>query len=234
VRRISKKKMSKLEIINKEINTEIANVEVQKALLATTFKGLDILHMKQALLEGMMRGFEFKDFLEKNIYAVPFGSNYSLVTSIDYARKVGMRSGVVGKSAPEYAEKDGKLVSCTITIKRASNGLIGEYTATVYFDEYTTNRNLWTTKPRTMIAKVAEMHALRMACPEEMSQIYTEEELESEKKKAPDVSNYRARLEGSTNLDELADAWESLPTEAKTELNSLKDELKAKYENTKV
>ncbi len=31
-----------------------------------------------------------------------------------------------------------------------------------------------------MIAKVAEVHALRKACPEEMSQIYVEEEREKE------------------------------------------------------
>ena len=123
-----------------------------------------------------MRGFEFKDFLDKNIYAVPFGGSYSLITSIDYARKVGMRSGVVGKSAPVYQEQDGKIISCSVTIKKEIKGLIGDFTSLVFFDEYNTGRNQWASKPRTMIAKVAEMHALRMACPEELSQAYSEEE----------------------------------------------------------
>ncbi len=226
--------MSKLEIINKEINSEIEKVEVQKALLATTFKGLGVMQMKQALMEGMMRGFKFQDFLEKNVYAIPFIDAYSLVTSIDYARKIGMRSGMVGKSAPTYEENNGKVVSCTVTVKRATGGLVGDYTATVYFDEYTTNRNLWLTKPRTMIAKVAEMHALRMACPEEMAQVYTEEELESEKKFPVNTDIYRKRLEESANLEELSNAWDSLPVEAKIELKDLKEELKNKYEATPI
>ncbi len=176
---------SKVEIINVEINKELANPEVSAALLATTFKGLNALSMKKAIMEGMIRGFEFKDFLEKNVYAIPFKDSYSLVTSIDYARKRGMKGQVVGKSAPSYEEKDGKIVSCTVTIKRLVAGQIGDFTATVYFDEYYKSNqyksSLWDTKPRTMIAKVAEMHALRMACPEELSQSYIEEEFETEK-----------------------------------------------------
>lgn len=171
-----------LAVLNKELNAHLAEPAVVRALLATTFKGLEEKTMKQAALEAMMRGYKFKDFLEKNVYAIPFKDGYSLVTSIDHARKIGMRSGVIGKSAPhyDYDEAD-KLESCTVTIKRRVGQDVGEYTATVYLDEYTTGRNLWTTKPKTMLAKVAEMHALRMACPEEMKQLYTEEEFDKQK-----------------------------------------------------
>jgi hypothetical protein len=91
-----------------------------------------------------------------------------------------MRSGVIGKSAPVFEMDEKKLVSCSITIKRRVGQDIAEFTATVYFDEFTTGKNLWNSKPRVMIAKVAEMHALRMACPEEMSQLYTAEEFDKE------------------------------------------------------
>ena len=67
-----------------------------------------------------------------------------------------------------------------ITVKRKINEYIGEYSATVYFSEYNTGKQQWVKKPRTMIAKVAEMHALRKACPEELSQSYTEEEIQKE------------------------------------------------------
>jgi hypothetical protein len=188
-----------LEIITKEINTELEKVEIQKVLLTTTFKGLNLANMKTAMFEGMSRGFTFKDFLEKNIYAIPFKDGYSLITSIDYARKIGMRSGVIGKSEPTYEIDDSqfakeykianpnskdKIISCAITIKKMINGVIGEFSERVYFDEYYKSNqyknSLWDTKPRTMIAKVAEMHALRMACPEELSQAYVEEEMEKE------------------------------------------------------
>lgn len=167
--------------IQQEITSQISKKEVLTALVNTTFKGLEVQLMKRALMEGMMRGFKFEDFLQKNVYAIPFSNTYSLVTSIDYARKIGMRSGVVGKSKPEFEfDDDGKIISCTITIKRKVADYVGEYSDTVYFEEYTTGRNLWKSKPKTMIAKVAEMHALRMACPEELSQIYIEEDYEQE------------------------------------------------------
>jgi hypothetical protein len=186
--------------IQEEINTQVANPQVLNALLATTFKGLQVDTLKQAILEGMLRKFTFQDFLEKNIYALPFnkGSQYSLVTSIDYARKKGVKGGVVGKSKPIYKEDDnGNILTCEVTIKKSTNGTIGDFTAEVYFNEYyqgnknpdgTIKKNqwgevkptLWDTKPRTMIAKVAEMHALRMACPEELSQAYIEEEFHAE------------------------------------------------------
>lgn len=172
--------MTNLVSIKEEINKQIADKEVFGTLLSTTFKGLEAQVAKRAMLEGMMRGFTFTDFLEKNVYAIPFKSTYSLVSSIDYARKIGMRSGVVGVSAPSY-ELDGKnVISCTITVKRKVGEYVGEYSATVYFDEYNTGYNLWKSKPKTMIAKVAEMHALRKACPEELSQVYVEEDYQKE------------------------------------------------------
>lgn len=182
---------SQVEIINQEINRELSNESVGKALLATTFKGLTQVSMKQALMEGMIRGFSFKDFMLKNIYAIPFSGGYSLITSIDYARKIGMRSGIVGKDKPVYTEKDGKIETCAVTVKKKIGDYIGDFTSEVYFSEYDKGANLWKTKPRTMIAKVAEMHALRMACPEELSQSYIEEEID------PEQSRKIIKVEGS-------------------------------------
>ena len=79
--------------IRKEITNKLSDQSVSAALLATTFKGLTEPSMKRAIMEGMIRGFQFKDFLEKNVYAIPYGETYSLVTSIDYARKIGTKRG---------------------------------------------------------------------------------------------------------------------------------------------
>lgn len=165
---------------NQEITRELKDPAVGRALLATTFKGLTDTSMRQAILEGMIRGFKFKNFLSRDVYAIPYGSGYSLVTSIDYARKVGASGGVNGKSKPVFIYKDGgEVESCDVTVFKKDGHEAG-YTASVYFDEYTTGKNLWKSKPRTMIAKVAEMHALRMACPEELSKVYAEEEFQKE------------------------------------------------------
>lgn len=225
--------------IKQEINKQISDKETFASLLATTFKGIDAGLAKRAMMDGMMRGFAFEDFLKKNIYAIPFGEGtkktYSLVTSIDYARKIGMRSGVVGKSAPQYTMVDeGKTIeSCSVTVQRLVEGHVGDYTATVFFKEYSTGRNLWTTKPRTMIAKVAEMHALRMACPEELAQAYAEEEVQSEIQRpveAIDLTPHKAKLEAVKNAEELKTVWANLPIKAKEALKDLKNELKAKFE----
>lgn len=198
--------------INQEVAEQLKNKEVLQSLIATTFKGIEPENVPKAIVEGMMRGFLFEDYLQKNVYAIPFGKSYSLVTSIDYARKIGMRSGVVGKSEPIYEEKDGKIISCSVTIKRKIDNHIGEFTAKVYFAEYTTGRNLWTSKPRTMIAKVAETHALRMACPEELSKAYVEEEMQKGEvvEVTPLISEELIeKVENAKTLEELKTIWEA-------------------------
>jgi len=222
--------------IKKEVSTQLADKETMQALVATTFKGLNEANVKRAVVEGMMRGFTFKDFLEKNVYAIPYGQGYSLVTSIDYARKIGMRSGVVGTSAPVYEDKDGQVISCTITIKRKINEYVGDYSATAYFGEYNTGKQQWLSKPRTMIAKVAEMHALRKACPEELSQSYSEEEMEVVPETAVlDTLEFEEKLNNSKTVEELRSVFASLSGEIKKKLRPLADELKIKLnENTQL
>ena len=245
------KEISTVTEIKKQIGVFIGNKENLNTLLATTFKGLSQTSAESAMLEGMIRGFDIKDFLEKNVYAVPFGQGYTLITSIDYARKIGMRSGVVGKSAPEYvfADEDRKVVeSCSITIKRMIGDHIGEYTATVFFTEYNTGKQQWAKKPRTMIAKVAEMHALRMACPEELSQAYSEEEFDQSRvidvetgtitdelrKEIAEATTFRKLGEIHEQNEGLGKDLTSLLTERKKEIEKLKenDNQKENHENS--
>lgn len=220
--------MKDISKLRGHVEEQFSNQETLNTLISTTFKGLTPEVAKRAALEGAMCGFTFEDFLDKNVYAIPFKGSYSLVTSISHARKIGMKSGVVGKSAPVFEEKDNKIISCTVTIKRKVKDYIGEYVATVFFAEFNTGRGLWTTKPRTMIAKVAEMHALRMACPEEMSDVYLQEEFSKEATVVVDVSKYDKKLNDTKSLDELRKVWGSLPVTAKKELEGLKGELKNK------
>lgn len=238
--------------VKKELNTIIGDKETLAQVVQTAFNGLGVDTAKQAMLEAMMRGFQFDDFLKKNVYAVPFKGSYSLVTSIDYARRIGMRSGVVGVNAPEYnLDDEGKCVSCSVTVKKATKveGLeqpfIGEYTALVYFSEYTTGKNLWYSKPLTMIAKVAEMHALRKACPEELSQAYDESEVIREATPAKPAEAFTAELSDTDSAakdewyDQLADAgdtealqavWANVPAQFKSHLKDAYAEFAARFE----
>lgn len=228
--------MTDLVKIKGEINDRLANVETMNSLIETTFKGLTPQNVKRAMMEGIMRGFTFEDFLEKNVYAIPFKGGYSLIVSIDYVRKIGMRSGVVGKTAPVFVEQEKKIESCSVTVKRKVNEYVGDYTATVYFDEYyKAGRNgypsQWDSKPHTMIAKVAEMHALRMACPEELSQMYVEEEMQKPEVITIDFSEHEAKLRESETIEDLKENWLQLPAEAKLKLGNVKEEVKMEFTN---
>jgi len=226
-------KESVVALVKGEITRELSHPETVKALLDTTFKGLDEASMKRALLEGMVRGFQFKDFLQKDVYAIPYGNTYSLVTSIDYSRKIGMRSGVVGVSEPvyEFAPDGTTPVTCAVTVKRRVGQDIGEFTAKVYFKEYSTGQNLWKTKPITMIAKVAEMHAYRKACPEELAQSYVEEEFQ--KPEAPvhaptiDITDHSDAITACRTIEELERVWADIPGDAKTALKVQMEGVKA-------
>lgn len=228
---------SKVALIKAQINKELGDAETFKSLIATTFTykdaPMDAALVKRALLEGMIRGFSFENFLNKDVYAIPFGNSYSLVTSIDYSRKIGARSGIVGVDAPVYEERpDGSIISCSITVhKRFSDGYVGDFTAKPDFKEYSTGKNLWASKPKTMIAKVAEMHALRKACPEELAQSYVEEELQ--KSEAPvvastvDLDKFREEIKACKTAEELEQVWADVPALAKGHLKDTMEDVKS-------
>ncbi len=232
-------KQSQLQVVEKEFKRELSlNKSALNALLQTTFQKFSPELMQKAIFEGMMRGFNFKDFLEKNVYAIKYSDTYSLITSIDFSRKIAMRSGLAGKSEPTFKEQEnGKIVSCTVTVKRNVSGTIGDYTATVFFDEYyKAGKNgypsLWDTKPHTMIAKVAEMHALRSAFPEEMAKQYIEEEMQknmAQDIESEDFEEYEKKMREAKSVEELKSIWASLPQKAKAQFKGLATELKDNF-----
>lgn len=234
----SKNENSIVVAVKEEINRQLANPETMQSLLDTTFKGLDASMMKRALLEGRLRGFSFEEFLNKDVYAIPYAGGYSLITSIDRARKIGARSGVVGVDPPRYETADnGRIVACSITVKkRFADGYVGDFTAEVAFGEYFTagkngKKSLWETKPKTMISKVAEMHALRKACPEELAQSYVEEEMQQTATPVAaaviDVTEHRQKLQNCRTSNDLEQVWADIPGDARTALRADLEDMKA-------
>ena len=223
--------------IKKEINLKIGDKETFGVLVATTFNGLDAGKAKRAMMEGMMRGFTFQDFLKKDVYAIPFKGGYSLITSIDYSRKLGMKGGIVGtdEAVYEMSEDGTSIVSCSVKVyKQFESGYVGNFVAKVYFTEYTTGNNLWKSKPRTMIAKVAEMHALRKACPEELSNSFVVEEMEQEHAEVSEVlptAEWEAKLKGAKTLPAFKKICAAIPAGVRNELGDLIETLKTEYES---
>lgn len=124
------------------------------------------------------------DPLMKQLYFIKYGSKVSYVTSIDGYRIIAHRTGdFAGVDEPKYEyDKNGKVTHCTITVYKLVRGVKCSFTAKVKFDEYTTNRDNWVKLAETMIAKVAEAHALRKAFPQDLSGIYTTDEMEQAKR----------------------------------------------------
>ena len=117
----------------------------------------------------------------KQVYSMKFGGVQSIITGIDGLRAIAGRSGRHAGTDEATFDTDskGNVISskCTVHVL-LPNGSKGAFSARVWMSEYSTKRGLWKNKPRTMLAKVAESHALRKAFPEQMGQLYTPEEMD--------------------------------------------------------
>lgn len=172
-----------IKLIKTQIAPKATNDELQLFLYQARRTGLDPLtrqiyciHRKQKL---------GNDWVER----------MTIQTSIDGFRVIAERSGdYAGQDEPQFNEVDGKLISCRITVYRFRGDT--RYPAAVglaYWSEYVqTDRegratSMWSKMPHTMLAKVAEALALRKAYPQDLSGLYTGDEMEqAEPPKMPD------------------------------------------------
>lgn len=122
------------------------------------------------------------DALSRQIYCIHRGSKMTIQTSIDGFRVIAERSGsYAGQDEPIFEEgANGTPIKCTVKVNRfAPNGQ--KYCAGVgvaYWAEYAQNTPLWGKMKHTMLAKCAEALALRKAFPQDLSGLYTAEEMQ--------------------------------------------------------
>jgi phage recombination protein Bet len=133
------------------------------------------------------------DPLARQIYAIHRWNSaqnkevMTIQTSIDGFRVVAERTGDYGgQDEPIFDETfEGGIIKCSVTIYRFRNDV--RYPAAVgvaYWNEYVqTDKNgnpsgLWKKMPHVMISKVAEAIALRKAYPQDLSGLYTGDEME--------------------------------------------------------
>lgn len=200
------------------------------------------------------------------IYAIPYKNNKTGV--VKWTVIVGMQGMVTiaentgqfgGFTKPEYefgvkVDKENpdsfgepdydKIISCTVGAQKVVQGIVTTSYATVYFDEYTTDKNLWRStnatkevadyqdgkyvgkkmvsdggKPKTMLAKVAKVQALRQtfsACAglyiaEEVAATNHEDAINGEIV-VPDV---KLRIEAAGTREELQEILSELTIEDK-------------------
>jgi len=139
------------------------------------------LFMYQAQRTGL-------DPLTRQIYCIhrnqrnhdgSYSAKMTIQTSIDGFRVIAERSGdYAGQSEPEFIYEGDKLKCCKIAVFRFRGD--NRYQASVgvaYWAEYSQNSGLWTKMPHTMLSKVAEALALRKAYPQDLSGLYTADEM---------------------------------------------------------
>ena len=129
----------------------------------------------------------------------------TLITSIDGFRAIAERSGkYAGQDEPVFEEgRDGKYpVKATVTVYRRDtpNGERYPIKASAYWSEYLPDEKhdfMWKKMPHVMLAKVAESQALRKAFPEDLSGLYTQEEMQQ---------SYEEQVIGATDKMSLDEA----------------------------
>ena len=127
------------------------------------------------------------DPFARQIYMISRGGKYTIQSSIDGLRIVAQRSGNYGgQTAVEWCGADGKWKDVWLEATPPVAARVGVYYkdapnptyAVAKFDSYNANTPIWKKMPDLMIAKCAEALALRKAFPNDLSGVYSSEEMQ--------------------------------------------------------
>jgi phage recombination protein Bet len=126
------------------------------------------------------------DPFAKQIYMIERGGKWTIQTAIDGFRLIAdRRPEYAGQSDPEWCGEDGQWTDFWAGSKPPVAARVRIYrsdwqqpaTGTVMFTEYTAGNAQWRSKPAHMLAKCAEALALRKAFPNDLSGLYTDDEM---------------------------------------------------------
>ena len=159
-----------LELIKSQIAPEATPDELKLFLYQARRTGLDPLTRQIYCIHRWTKG----------------GKRMTIQTSIDGFRVIAERSGTYGgQSEPIFTyDGEGNLISCKISVFRFHNDIRFEAAVGVaYLSEYCQYdkegkpMGFWS-KPHIMLQKVAEALCLRKAYPQDLSGIYTNDEMQ--------------------------------------------------------
>ena len=168
--------------------------------------------------------------LTRQIYAIKRADKMTIQTSIDGFRVIAERSGsYAGQDEPIWEnDEKGFPIKCTVRVYKFTPNFEQRYCAGVgvaHFKEYYPNpQMLQKTMPHTMIAKVAEALALRKAFPQDLSGLYTGDEIADAPKEIVPNKFFKEPEGSMKNLSDIA--GEELKASAEdARLNKLKEAL---------
>jgi phage recombination protein Bet len=149
----------------------------------------------------------------RQIYSIKRGGKHVIQVGIDGLRLVAIRTGEAdGQDAPLWCGPDGvwkdvwleKMppAACKVTVHR--KGHAHGYTGLALWSEYgaNTSNDLYRKMPSQMLAKVAESNAIRKAFPQELSGVYTAEEMDQADAPAPRRGEAVKQVNSAKPLDQ--------------------------------
>ncbi len=160
------------------------NIDLLKATLTTAGTNLTDNELRLFLHQAKQTGL---DPLAKQIYVMKSGSKLSFMTSIDGQRLVAQRTGQYeGQVGPQWYGYDGKWRDVWVADEHPAAARVGVYRTgfkePVYgvatWKSYANESSpTWKKLGDVMLAKCAEALAIRKAFPQELSGLYTSEEM---------------------------------------------------------
>lgn len=126
------------------------------------------------------------DPFTRQIYMIQRGGQYTIQASIDGLRIIAQRSGKYAGQTPAYwCGPDGECRDVWLEATPPVAAKVGIYAtdfreplwATAKWDSYSQNSPIWRKMPDLMLAKCAEALALRKAFPQDLSGVYSDEEM---------------------------------------------------------
>ena len=130
------------------------------------------------------------DPLTRQIYFIKMSGRPVIMASIDGFRVIADRSGdYAGQDEPIFiydANQPNVLLCCKVKVyKWHGKDRFLAATGVAFMNEYrVANSTSWIKMPHVMLSKVAESKALRQAFPQDLSGLYTSEEMEQGKEEA--------------------------------------------------
>jgi phage recombination protein Bet len=143
----------------------------------------------------------------RHIYFMKVRDKPTIILSIEANRLIAQRTGAYAgcETSDLTMGADGKPICCTVTVKRFVQGQICEFKATAFYKEqYRERVPIWNEMPTTMLEKCAEAKALRRAFPEELSEFYTDDEMQEPIRLDPVEGRPAASAFDSTNPKQLS------------------------------
>jgi phage recombination protein Bet len=126
------------------------------------------------------------DPFARQIYMIERGGRFGIQTSIDGFRIIAQRSGnYAGQDGPYWCGEDGNWVDVWLKSTPPLAAKVGVFHqdfqeplyAVAKWESYAQSSPIWKKMPELMLAKCAESLALRKAFPNDLSGIYTDDEM---------------------------------------------------------